>query len=196
MSVSNTTKQAMADAFKELLAEQTFEKISVSDICDGCHMNRKSFYYHFRDKFDLVNWIFDTEFCELNQAYALDIGTLSLNFDDYWKNVEVICQYFYDNRSFYRRILKVDGENSFSAHFREFIRPLFQVQVEDLLGLEDVPQMVYDFLMDGLICAIERWLMDKNCITTEEFVNNLKKLIQILVAGLRRMITTDPKWLE
>ena len=25
-------------------------------------MNRKSFYYHFKDKFDLVNWIFDVEY--------------------------------------------------------------------------------------------------------------------------------------
>ena len=39
-----------------------FSQISVSDICGKCEMNRKSFYYHFKDKYDLVNWIYRTEF--------------------------------------------------------------------------------------------------------------------------------------
>ena len=62
MADSNITKLALSGALKELLEEQSFEKISVSDICERCGMNRKSFYYHFKDKYDLVNWIFDTEF--------------------------------------------------------------------------------------------------------------------------------------
>ena len=196
MADSNITKLALSNALKELLEEQSFEKISVSDICDRCHMNRKSFYYHFKDKYDLVNWIFDTEFIELNQANTLDIRELSYSFDDRWYNVETICHYFYENRTFYRRVLKVDGQNCFSAHFREFIRPLFQLRVEDLLGRDDVPQMVYDFVVDGVICAIERWLLDKDCISAGAFIQNLKTLIQILYAGLERRITLDPKWLE
>lgn len=68
MADSNITKHALANAMKALLEEQSFDKISVSDICERCGMNRKSFYYHFRDKHDLVNWIFDTEFIELNQS--------------------------------------------------------------------------------------------------------------------------------
>ena len=44
------------------MEEKPFEKISVGDICERCDMNRKSFYYHFRDKYDLVNWIYDREF--------------------------------------------------------------------------------------------------------------------------------------
>ena len=57
MADSNITKQALSTALKELMEEQSFEKISVSDICDRCHMNRKSFYYHFKDKYDLANLI-------------------------------------------------------------------------------------------------------------------------------------------
>ena len=67
MADSNITKQALSNALKELLAERPFEKSSVSDICQKCSMNRKSFYYHVRDKDDLVNWIFDTEFITLMQ---------------------------------------------------------------------------------------------------------------------------------
>ena len=38
--------------------------------------------------------------------------------------------------------------------------------------------------------------MDKNCISPEEFLPSLKKLIQILFLGLERRISSDPKWLE
>ena len=196
MADSNITKQALAGALKELIAEQPFEKISVSDICERCGMNRKSFYYHFKDKYDLVNWIFDTEFVELNQANSMDISLLCQNFDDRWKYIEIVCNYFYENRIFYRKVLKVDGQNSFASHFREFIRPLFRLRVEVLLGMHDVPEMVYDFVVDGVICAIERWLLDKNCISAEAFMYSLKKLIQLLYLDLEQRVTSDPKWLE
>ena len=62
MADSNITKSALASALKELMETTPFAKITVSDICAKCNMNRKSFYYHFRDKFDLVNWIFDVEY--------------------------------------------------------------------------------------------------------------------------------------
>ena len=62
MADSNITKKALATALKDLMSEMSFEKITISDICEKCDMNRKSFYYHFKDKYDLVNWIFDTEF--------------------------------------------------------------------------------------------------------------------------------------
>ena len=61
---SSITKKALADALKQLMAEKPLQKISVGDICERCNMNRRSFYYHFRDKYDLVNWVFYTEFAE------------------------------------------------------------------------------------------------------------------------------------
>ena len=192
----NGTKQKIASTMHEMMTRKSFEKITVKNLMDVTNMNRQSFYYHFRDKYDLVNWIFDTEFMELNRLHALDSRLLSSSFDDRWQNIEVFCHYFYDNRVFYRSVLKVEGQNSFASHFREFIRPLFRLRVEDLLGMDDVPELVYDFVVDGVICAIERWLLDKNCVGTEEFMFSLKKMIQILYIGLERRIASDPKWLE
>ena len=75
MANSNITKQALATALKELMEAVPFEKIRVADICERCTMSRKSFYYHFKDKYDLLNWIFDTEFIsfvkDLSQAEEL-----------------------------------------------------------------------------------------------------------------------------
>lgn len=47
------------------MMELSFEKINVAQIYERCNMNRKSFYCHFKDKYDLVNRIFDTEFIAL-----------------------------------------------------------------------------------------------------------------------------------
>ena len=196
MADSNITKQALASALKELVAERPFEKISVSDICDRCRMNRKSFYYHFRDKYDLANWIFDTEFIELSQTNATQVISENMAFDDRWSTLLSICRYFYDNRVFYRRILMVEGQNSLSSHFRELIAPMLRLRMEELLGLEDIPDMVYVFFADGFLCTMERWLLDKNCIPAEEFLQNLKKLLQVLYISMDRRVSQDPRWLE
>ena len=71
---------------KNLMRGRPFEKISVSDICVECGINRKSFYYHFRDKYDLVNWIF----------YVGFIGEMDMSsYQTGWDWVEDICRYFY-----------------------------------------------------------------------------------------------------
>ena len=66
MADSNITKRALATSLKELMAEQPFDKINVAQICERCDMNRKSFYYHFKDIYDLVEWC-----CEEDAARAL-----------------------------------------------------------------------------------------------------------------------------
>lgn len=94
MSDSNITKHALAAALKKLMEENPFEKINVGDICEKCGMNRKSFYYHFRDKYDLVNWIFDTEFILAINENPSENG---------WDFMEKLVEYLYLNRDFYRK---------------------------------------------------------------------------------------------
>lgn len=193
MADSNLTKQALSSALKELMEEQPFEKISVSDICERCHMNRKSFYYHFKDKYDLANWIFDTDFIHLSQQHSLDIMNMSYSYEERWNGLLVVCKYFYENRNFYRKILRVEGQNSFSSYFRDFMYPIMEHRILALVGSAEVPQMVLDFVVDGLMCVIERWLMDKNCITAEEFMGNLKTLVNL---GIQKRVEEDPNWIE
>lgn len=54
---SLTTKKAIAYTFKDLLEEKPFNKITVNDIANKCDINRQTFYYHFQDIRDLVEWI-------------------------------------------------------------------------------------------------------------------------------------------
>jgi len=103
MAYSNITKTAMAEAMKKLMNEKPFSKISVGDICEWCGMNRKTFYYHFKDKYDLVNWIFQTEFLEMLRVQ---------NYNSGWELLSDICKYLYSERGFYTNALQVEGQNS------------------------------------------------------------------------------------
>lgn len=196
MTDSNLTKQAMANALKELLKEQPFEKIRVYDICDRCHMNRKSFYYHFQDKYDLVNWIFDTEFVAYMKTHQPDDSKMGFSIDDQWRSLEIACHYFYENKRFYRKVLSVQGQNSLSSHFRELLHPIQKFRIGALLGQEEVPPMVYDFVVDGIDRAIELWLTDKECVPVEEFMYTLKKISQVLLKIFNEQLEDHPQWLD
>lgn len=51
------TKKVIAYSFKELLKEKPLNKITVNDIAAKCDINRQTFYYHFIDIRDLIEWI-------------------------------------------------------------------------------------------------------------------------------------------
>jgi len=59
--MAQTTKRALAASLKKLLQKKTLDKITVVDIVEDCEVNRQTFYYHFRDIYDLTEWIFTTE---------------------------------------------------------------------------------------------------------------------------------------
>ncbi|QAT43960.1 TetR/AcrR family transcriptional regulator C-terminal domain-containing protein [Aminipila luticellarii] len=55
------TKNLMADSLKKLMAQKPLNKISVREIVEGCGVNRQTFYYHFQDIYDLLQWIINQE---------------------------------------------------------------------------------------------------------------------------------------
>jgi AcrR family transcriptional regulator len=52
------TKIQVANALKRLVKTKKLAKITVHDIVKASGVNRSTFYYHFIDKDDLINWIF------------------------------------------------------------------------------------------------------------------------------------------
>lgn len=56
-----TTKKAIALALKEVMKTKPLSKITVNEIAEECSINRQTFYYHFQDIQDLVEWICLTE---------------------------------------------------------------------------------------------------------------------------------------
>ena len=54
--MSQMTKRALVASLKDLLAEKPLDKITVTDLTEHCGVNRMTFYYHFKDIYDLVEW--------------------------------------------------------------------------------------------------------------------------------------------
>lgn len=67
------TKRKIADCVKQLMRKKEIRKITIQDIMDGTKMSRQSFYYHFKDIYDVLEWVVRYDFasritCQENQS--------------------------------------------------------------------------------------------------------------------------------
>lgn len=91
-------KKTLAESLKKIMRKKSFSKITVSEIIADCGVNRKTFYYHFQDIYDLLRWMFEKEAVEV--VKQLD---LILNYEeallfvmDYVEENEYIINCAYD----------------------------------------------------------------------------------------------------
>lgn len=95
----------LAESFKELAVQQPIEKITIKEITDRAGVIRPTFYNHFQDKYELLEWIITTELLEpvqpLMQNGMID-EALVLVFTTIGKEKE-----------FYMRASRLKGQNSF-----------------------------------------------------------------------------------
>ena len=176
MAESSITKNALADALKSLMLEKNFEKISVSDICDRCSMNRKSFYYHFRDKYDLLNWIFYIGFMEhikfedMDELFDENSGDVKYGI---WELISKLAEYFYTEKEFYRRALMVEGQNSFKDYFHDGLFPVVRFYMNDVVD-DDDSGFFTTLICDACISVLVRWLTSDEPQVPEIFVKDME----------------------
>lgn len=174
------TKRMMADVMKTLMTRRPVSKISVGEIVDECGLNRNSFYYHFRDKYDLVNWIFYTDFVvELGQQ----------QFDTSWEFMECLCRFFQKDRLFYLHALEDVGQNSFSEYVKGITRDALLIRSED----QDIEYMDFyvSFFVDAYLATIRRWLTENNEMSPEALTSLIKKAAT--GAAMRVLDQADPE---
>ena len=56
--MADRTKIWIANTMKELMKQKPIDRIRVTDICRAAQIQRPTFYYHFKDKHELIAWIF------------------------------------------------------------------------------------------------------------------------------------------
>ena len=173
MSDSLITKKAIAAGMKELTKKKNFDKITVSDITEICGLNRQTFYYHFQDKFELVDWIY------YNEAISLIVN--DLNYDNWDSKVLKLLEKLKEEDYFYINTLKASVENE----FREY---LFKVTVELLCDIistitinekaneEDI-RFVAEFYAFGLVGVIISWAQRGMKETPDYLTAQLKNLV-------------------
>ena len=59
--MAEITKMWIADKMREIMKHKPIDKIRVTEICKAADIERPTFYYHFKDKYDLVAWMFCTD---------------------------------------------------------------------------------------------------------------------------------------
>lgn len=172
MSNTRITQTAIANAMKQLMKIKAFNDISVKDIIDQCGVSRKTFYYHFFDKYDVVNWIFKTE--------VVDSILESTTLESWVEGSLKLCRYIYDNRAFYRNAVNVTGKNSFI----EYLSNLTRLQVEKLsdqacgnrtVDKEDKEFMI-DFFYNAFIGVLTTWINSGMKDTPEIIVKRWKAI--------------------
>ena len=120
MARSEDTRKALAASLKRLMGEYPFDKIPVGMIADGAGLTRKSFYYHFANKTELVNWILDTEFQDYLETTPEE--------EEGWEVMEMLFGYLYKEKEFCRAILGIPG----NAYIGRIMEPLLMKCLLDI----------------------------------------------------------------
>lgn len=177
MSDSLITKKALASALKQLMEKKSFEKITVSDIAQECGLNRQTFYYHFQDKYDLVNWVFYD-----------DVVTQVLHNDPYTNWSEVLLDVLgimRQNRSFYMKALSTSGQNTFQDYFFSVTKDLLLEIIEEneagTKGRTDLDETDKNYLAEfcayGLVGMTMQWARRGMKEAPQQIVGRLKRFI-------------------
>ena len=114
-------EKALAASLKRLAVSRPFEKITIKQITDGAGVIRVTFYNHFQDKYDLLEWIVRTEILE-------PVRILLAN-GMYRESVILIFTNLRKEKEFYTHIVNLEGQNSFQDICRASIRPLWRCRM-------------------------------------------------------------------
>lgn len=106
----------LADSLKALVLKVPFEKITIRQITDGAGVIRVTFYNHFQDKYDLLEWIMRTE--------IMDPVRILLTNHMYREALVLIFSNMKKEEAFYRKISHMEGQNSFREIITGSIRNL------------------------------------------------------------------------
>lgn len=92
----------MLDQLKELCQHRNFEKISINDLTRNCNLNRQTFYYHFQDKYDLLQWLYYDELFK-------DIENI-VTFNNWDQCLLKVLKKIYREKDFYINTINTNGQ--------------------------------------------------------------------------------------
>jgi len=85
------TRRLLLDSFVVLVRKKDFTSISVKDITDSAQVNRATFYAHFQDKYDILEYMVIDTFMNLISK-RIDIEAI-LNKETLRKIILFVCEY-------------------------------------------------------------------------------------------------------
>ena len=180
--MASTTKESLGAALKQMLTVKPIDKITVKDLVEICGVNRQTFYYHFDDVYDLLEWVFEED---ANRVLPSEVVY------EHWRDdVMMFFKYLADNSVF---ALNIYNSNSRIYMLRYFKRRLqgcirsFAIIVSDGKNIDRTDfEVVVEFYANGVVGLISQWLdlgmqLPKE-ITQDRFLKLLDNSVENMLA--------------
>ena len=157
--MAEITKIWIADKMRALLKQKPLEKIRVTEICKAADIERPTFYYHFKDKYDLVAWMFCTD------AYGTDITSVASAAAGMNKMKQEIL--------FYKRAYEDSSQNALWHYMVEYFTRRYTELAKEKLGTDILDtQLAYSirFYCMGAVGMTREWVLTDNITSAETVV--------------------------
>lgn len=191
--MSQTTKRALAASLKKLLMKKPLDKVTVIDIIEDCEVNRQTFYYHFRDIYDLIEWI-----CLDEAAKALD-GKKT--YDTWQEGFYQIFEAVLANKSFILNVYHSVSREQVELYLYKLTYGLLIGVVEekaDGMHVRDTDKkFIADFYKYAFVGFMLDWIKSGMKEDPEIIIGHLSTLIHgDFTRALNRYRTDTPKQLN
>lgn len=166
------TKVELANALRKLSHEKSFEKISVSDITSKCNLNRQTFYYHFQDKYECLEWIYKND-CLLPLSNEM-------NARNWEKCIEKMLVIMANDKDFYMLSIK-DNPRVFMNLFTSITTNLFKNMIESYESAHKnklSKDFISEFLTMGILGMIMNWVAKGMKTTPVHLSEQFKSMAQ------------------
>ena len=172
--MSQVTKRALEASFKRIMQNKPFEKITIKDITDDCGVNRMTFYYHFKDIYDLLEWIcYEDGKRILEEHHAYDTwqeGFYQI-FEEVRKNKVLV-----DN--IYHALGKELIENYIYPLVRDLIMRVLHEQEGGVKLADEAETFIADYYTFVFIGFMFQWVKGDMKTDPHQIIENLSKLIE------------------
>ncbi|MNC19606.1 HTH-type dhaKLM operon transcriptional activator DhaS [compost metagenome] len=149
------SKEAIENAFVELMSERGFDKITVKDVCNEANVGNRTFYLHYHDKYDLLDKLIEGHMHELRKLCdpQADIS---------FKEAHMIWfEYLDQHYLFFSTMLVGQGAFAFRKHFFDLI--IEELKHDDSIfkgkneGISEA--LILTFLGSAMVGVVENYLM-------------------------------------
>lgn len=181
--MSQVTKRALEQSLKNLLLKKPLTKITISDITEDCGINRMTFYYHFKDIYDLVEWA-----CLEDAKRALDEKK---TYDTWQQGLLQIFEAVQENKPFilnvYRCVHREQVEKYLQPLVDQLMLDVIQEESASMMIREEDKQFIAKIYAYIFIGVMLDWIKDDMREASQEIVARLVKLLRgSVTAALRR----------
>jgi len=185
MKPSDETKRILAAGLKDLMKNKPLEKISIRELTDKANMNRQTFYYHFEDIYDLLQWTFQQEAIQYLEVHEMS---------SVWKEgLLQLFKYLDENREFCTCALRSLGREHLKRFFYSDIHRIFGRVIkefgEGLNATEEYMAFLTHFYTLSLAGLVESWLTGEMDQTPEEIIEMIDVFLQDQSLGAKQRIS-------